>query len=188
MVGIWQGECPNVISLSSDNNQITFMCGDDTIQPKTLCEGTSVNCQNDMCAVCCQPLKPPVPPSCPSGSEEVWTGDCDFIQSDCNNNSCTVSCGGNQVYSGNCENIQTSCNNSACVACCTAGGNVPMPTCVGTEVWRTQDPSSCANINSSCQNGTCTIMCNGNVVYTDNSGYNTISTACNTAGCVACVD
>lgn len=187
--GIWQGKCTNIPSISTNNYAVTVTCDGVNITPKTECDNAQVMCEQDNCVVCCTPHVPPPAPSCPSGSSQVWSGEnCSFIQSECDNNTCTVSCGGSPVYSGNCASIETSCNNDSCVACCVASASVPMPTCSGTVVWSTNNPQACSNINSSCQNGTCTVMCSGNVVYTDSSGYNSISSVCNTAGCVVCAN
>lgn len=193
-IGIWQGECSSMPSVSTSNRNVTIKCDNQEIVSRALCDETSVKCSKGQCAVCCKvndPPPEPPPPTCPEGASKVWppsgAKECPFIETKSINEKSKLYCSGNEVFSGQCGELSTLCTDGKCVACCTPGVVRAPPTCrSGTEVWRTNDPSSCSSINTSCQNGTCIATCNGRVVYTDSSGYTKIENNCNNVGCVVC--
>lgn len=192
--GIWQGQCSSIPSVSTSNRNVTIKCDNQEIVSRSLCDETSVRCSKGQCAVCCKVNNPPPeppPPTCPESSNKVWppsgSKECPFIETKSINEKSKLYCSGNEVFSGQCGELSTLCTDGKCVACCTSSVVRAPPTChMGTEVWRTDDPTSCSSINSSCENGICVATCNGRVVYTDNSGYTKIANNCNNVGCVVC--
>lgn len=192
--GIWQGKCSSIPSATISNRNVTVKCNDEEIVSRALCDDTSIKCIGENCAVCCKvndPPPEPPPPTCQEGASQIWprfgADKCPFIETKTENETSKLFCSGKEVFSGQCGELSTICTNGKCIGCCTAGTVKSPPVCqIGTEVWRTDDPTSCSSINTSCENGTCIATCNSKQVYKDSSGYTKIASRCNNVGCVVC--